>query len=111
MRRQSMTLRKNRLRLPLIGLVIATICVSGCSTVVFEQNDLCPPAVVYDQPFLNRAAEELDFLPPGSASEDMLSDDSVWRRQVVAGRGEEARAPNGAAGRVVRSKTPGSGPE
>lgn len=73
--------------LRLIALAVATIFASGCRTVVFEQNVLCPPAVVYDQPFLNRAADELDLLPVGSAIEDMLSDYSVLRRQVVACRG------------------------
>lgn len=48
---------------------------------------MCPPAVEYDQPFLNRAADELDLLPVGSAVEDMLADYSVLRRQVVACRG------------------------
>ena len=82
-----MTLKKNRLRLPLIGLAGVMICVSGCRTVVFEQNVLCPPAVEYDQPFLNRAADELDLLPAGSAIEYMLADYSVLRRQVALCRG------------------------
>ena len=78
----------NRTKLPLIGLAGVMIFASGCRTVVFEQNVLCPPAVEYDQGFLDRAAGELDLLPVGSAVEDMLSDYSVLRRQVALCRGD-----------------------
>lgn len=73
----------NRTRLPLIGLAGVMIFASGCRTVVFEQNVLCPPAVEYDQEFLNRAAADLDHLPSGSPLVDMLADYSVLRRQVA----------------------------
>jgi hypothetical protein len=37
--------------------------------------------VEYDQAFLERAADELDLLPEGSAIEQMLRDYAVMREQ------------------------------
>ena len=44
----------------------------------------CPPVVAYSQPFLDRAAQELGFLPAGSAIQAMLADYAVRRDQARA---------------------------
>lgn len=72
----------------LAALAIATISLTGCSTVGFEGTGLkaCPPVVVYGREFLARAAEELALMPEGSAVAEMLSDYAVMREQARACR-------------------------
>ena len=42
----------------------------------------CPPVVEYSREFQARAAEELAFLPEGSAFAEMLADFAVMREQA-----------------------------
>lgn len=67
-------------------LAIATISLTGCTTVSSEDGRLatCPPAVEYGREFQARAAEELAELPEGSMIVEMLSDYAVMRDQARA---------------------------
>jgi hypothetical protein len=69
-----------------VGLVLATIWLSGCAT---GSSDLsghgaCPPVVEYSREFQAQAAEELSLLPEGSAIAVMLSEYAVMREQARA---------------------------
>jgi hypothetical protein len=57
---------------------------TGCATAGFENGSAaaCPPTVEYSQEFQVRAAEELGFLPDGSAIVEMMGDYAVMRDQV-----------------------------
>lgn len=66
----------------LIALALATILLAGCMTA--PSSVVCVPVTPYPQEFLDRAADELDHLPPDSAVEAMLSDYSVMRAQARA---------------------------
>lgn len=57
--------------------------VTGCATAPSDFH-ACPPVKPYDSVFLERAADELDLLPEGSAIEEMLKDYSVMRDQARA---------------------------
>ena len=70
----------------LTALAIAGISATGCATVSSETRP-CVPIVSYSQDFLDRAADELDALPEGSAIEDMIADYSVMREQARACQG------------------------
>jgi len=52
----------------------------------FEANGLaaCPPVVEYSRGFQARAAEELGFLPDGSAIVEMMGEYAVMRNQARA---------------------------
>lgn len=67
-------------------LAITTSLLGGCATVSSEDGRLatCPPVVKYSRAFLARAAEELELLPDGSATAEMLSDYGVMRDQARA---------------------------
>jgi type IV pilus biogenesis protein CpaD/CtpE len=69
----------------LIVLAIATSSSGGCATASFRTT-ACPAVVDYDQPLLDRAAEELDALPTDSALDQMLRDYGVMREQTRACR-------------------------
>lgn len=71
-------------RQPLIALAIGVSLLAACATGGSERPSVtvCPPVVEYDQGFLERAAEELDVLPQGSAIEHMLADYAVVRSQI-----------------------------
>jgi hypothetical protein len=60
---------------------------SGCAGGSFETS---PPldgfVKKYSQPFLNRAADELEELPPDSAVALMIADYGVLRAQLKASR-------------------------
>lgn len=60
--------------------LLATIALGFCATANTEL--ICPPVPAYDQPLLDRAADELDLLPPASAIEVLLDDYGVMRRQA-----------------------------
>jgi len=67
-----------------VGLVLATIWLSGCAT---GSSDLsghgaCPPVVEYSREFQSRAAAEVALLPEGSAIAEMLADYGVMREQA-----------------------------
>jgi len=68
----------------LAALAVATISLTGCETVSYEdgRRATCPPVVEYGREFQARAAEELALLPEGSAIEEMLSDFAVMREQA-----------------------------
>ena len=65
-------------------LAIATSLLSGCATDGSESGiaTACPPVVEYTRELRARAADELDFLPEGSAIAEMLADYSVMRDQA-----------------------------
>ena len=71
-------------KLPLIALGIALILLSACATGGSDPGRVavCPPVVEYDQAFRERAAEELTFLPEGSAVEGMLGNYTTLRAQL-----------------------------
>lgn len=68
----------------LAALVIATTLLAACATARSDRpaGVVCPPVPGYSEPFLKRAADELDRLPPGSAIEQMLADYQVMRDQA-----------------------------
>lgn len=74
-------------RLRRVALALATIWLSGCATVGSDGDGpgACPPVIAYDRAFLERAADELETLPAGSAIEQMLADYAVTREQLEAG--------------------------
>jgi hypothetical protein len=57
---------------------------AGCTTAGSEAPAvaICPPVVEYSREFQARAAGELDYLPAGSAIEQMLADYQVMRDQA-----------------------------
>ena len=59
-------------------LAIAASLLAGCAT-ARSDGAPCPPVVAYSREFLARAADELDVLSPGSATEQMLADYQVMR--------------------------------
>jgi len=67
-----------------VALALATIWLSGCATVHFEDGRLatCPPVVEYGREFQARAAEELALLPERSAIAEMLADYAVMRERA-----------------------------
>lgn len=71
-------------KLPPIVLAIALISLSACATGGSDPGGVgvCPPVVEYDQGFRERAADEVELLPAGSAIEGMLGDYSVLRAYV-----------------------------
>ena len=77
-------------RLRRIGLAIAMIRLDGCATGGSEEAAASarPPVVECEAKFLKRAAEELDLLPPSSATAALLGDYAVMREQAQACRSE-----------------------
>lgn len=67
---------------PPAALAIAAISLTGCVTAGSEPVLICPPVVQYDRHTLNRAADEVEALPPGAALERMMADYSVMREQA-----------------------------
>ena len=76
----------NSLKPRLAALLTATSLLAGCGTARSDLVSACPPVVAYSQPFLDRAAQELGFLPAGSAIQEMLADYAVMRDQARACR-------------------------
>jgi uncharacterized lipoprotein YajG len=70
-------------RLRAVVLAIAASLLAGCATAASDVSP-CPPVVAYSPEFLARAANELDVLPSGSATEQMLADYQVMRDQARA---------------------------
>ncbi|SLN73055.1 hypothetical protein ROE7235_03376 [Roseibaca ekhonensis] len=72
----------------LVVLVIATIWLTGCVGVGFENGSAaaCPPTVEYSQEFQVRTAEELALMPDGLAVIEMMGDYGVMREQAAACR-------------------------
>lgn len=69
--------------LRLTGLAIVASLLSGCGAVGSSAG--CLPVVDYDQPTLDRAADEVEALPADAVLPGMLSDYAVLRAQVRAG--------------------------
>ena len=69
-------------------LAIAASLLAGCATGRSDGGG-CPPVPVYSQAFLARAADEMERLPAGSATEQMLSDYQVMRDQARACRSQQ----------------------
>ncbi|WP_457650360.1 hypothetical protein [Profundibacter sp.] len=69
----------------LAALMIVRSLLSACATVSSERvTGVCPPVVEYDAGFQERAAEEVQALPEGSAIVELLSDYAVMREQAQA---------------------------
>lgn len=66
----------------LIALAVATSLLAGCVT--GPSSVACLPVASYPQSFLDRVADEVEHLPPASATEEMLADYSVMRAQARA---------------------------
>src|SRR5690606_29966090 len=83
-RRRSMTSNARCSMRQLAVLVIAAISLTACATATSEPHmvTVCPPVVEYSRAFQARAADELDLLPEGSASAELLADYSVMRDQA-----------------------------
>lgn len=70
-------------KLQQIGLVIATLFLSGCAGVGFDRSpSACPSVVNYSRAEQARAAEEVTALPDGAVIVGWLSDYAVLRDQV-----------------------------
>lgn len=67
-------------------LAIAMLSLSACATEPSERAIICPPVVVYDKAFQKRLADEVEQLPPGSATERALGDYAGLRDQARACR-------------------------
>ncbi|PWC81237.1 hypothetical protein [Azospirillum sp. TSH64] len=65
-----------------IALAIVTISATACAPIASN----CPPVVEYPSVIEERAANELDLLPPGSAIEELLADYYTLRAMVRACR-------------------------
>lgn len=61
--------------------LIALIALAGCAPAI-TSSPTCPPVPAYPQPLLDRAADELELLPPASAIEGLLDDYGIMRRQA-----------------------------
>ena len=65
-----------------LALAIATSWLTGCTTEA--SRTVCPHLYRYDQAELDRAADELQGLPEGSAIEGMLADYATTRAEIRA---------------------------
>ncbi|OAM73747.1 hypothetical protein A3840_17285 [Devosia elaeis] len=65
-----------------IALVIVASLLAGCAT--GPSSVACVPVAAYPATFLDRAADEVEHLPDGSAVEQMLADYQVMRAQARA---------------------------
>ena len=63
----------------LICLAILPALLSGCATGL---SSACPPVKQYDRPTLNKAADELEALPPVSVLPGLVADYGVMRAQA-----------------------------
>lgn len=67
----------------LIALGTAMTLSSGCARVVSDHG-ACPPVVDYPPALQQRAAAEIEALPPGAALEGFMADYHVLRQQARA---------------------------
>ena len=66
-----------------IGLVIATLFLSGCAGVGFDRSpSACPPVVEYSRTEQARVTEEVAALPEGALIIGWLADYAVLREQA-----------------------------
>ncbi len=67
------------------------LLLTGCAAVDSDPPAVvCPPVVAYDQATMDRAAAELEALPPDSALAGMMADYVVMRDQTRACRNSSA---------------------
>lgn len=66
-------------------LVAATLLLPGCATGNSDAS-VCPRPITYSDAFLDRAADELDALPEGSAIAQMIEDYGRERAMLRACR-------------------------
>lgn len=64
-----------------IVLVGVMISLGACATASSEHGVACVPVPEYRQELLDRAADEVERLPEGSAVVDLLEDCAVTRNQ------------------------------
>lgn len=67
----------------LIALATVTILSSGCARATSDHG-ACPPVVEYPAAVQERAAAEIEALPPGAAVEGFMADYHVLRQQARA---------------------------
>jgi outer membrane murein-binding lipoprotein Lpp len=74
-------------------LAIAALLLAGCASTLPPAPPavVCPALVEYDQATRNRAAEEIERLPPGSALAGMIADYAALRAAVRACRESAGR--------------------
>ncbi len=69
------------------GLVIATLCLSGCAGVGSDApSGGCPPVVEHSRAEQVRVADEVAALPEGAVIVEWLADYAVLREQARACR-------------------------
>lgn len=71
-------------RLRRVGLVVATMWLSGCAAASFDPGPVCPPVPEYSAAFQAHAAEEVEALPEGAVLLTMMQDYAVMREQARA---------------------------
>ena len=70
-----------------IGLVIATLFLSGCASLIFDTpSGVCPPVVDYSRAEQARVADEVEALSADAELVGWLSDYAVMRDQARACR-------------------------
>jgi outer membrane murein-binding lipoprotein Lpp len=71
----------------------AALLLAGCASALppVPPTVVCPALVEYDQATRNRAADEIERLPPGSALAAMLADYAALRAAVRACRESAGR--------------------
>jgi outer membrane murein-binding lipoprotein Lpp len=69
-------------------LALAALLLAGCASALPPAPPavVCPALVEYDQATRNRAADEIERLPPGSALAGMIADYAALRAAVRACR-------------------------
>jgi outer membrane murein-binding lipoprotein Lpp len=74
-------------------LVLSAFLLTGCASALPPAPPavVCPALVEYDQSTRNRAAEEIERLPPGSALAAMIADYAALRAAVRACRESAGR--------------------
>lgn len=74
-------------------ITLAALLLAGCASALPPAPPavVCPALVEYDQATRNRAADEIDRLPPGSALAGMIADYAALRAGVRACRDAAAQ--------------------
>jgi outer membrane murein-binding lipoprotein Lpp len=74
-------------------IALAALLLAGCASALPPTPPavVCPALVEYDQKTRNRAADEIERLPPGSALAAMIADYAALRAAVRACRESAGR--------------------
>jgi outer membrane murein-binding lipoprotein Lpp len=77
----------------LAQLALSALLLAGCASALPPAPPavVCPALVEYDQAIRNRAADEIERLPPGSALAAMIADYAALRAAVRACRETASR--------------------